>query len=378
LIGVERRGTKARSTQIAADGVPALEVSGARKSFGTVQAVAGIDVSLRAGEFVTLLGPSGCGKSTLLRMIAGIEVPTAGTIAIAGRSVSDPTAKIDVPPERRNIGMVFQSYAVWPHMSVGGNIEYPLKRARLPSEERKRRVADVMATVRLTGLGGRFPGQLSGGQQQRVALARAIVARPALLLLDEPLSNLDAQLRDEMRIELKRLQIDLGLTMLYVTHDQAEALALSDRVLVISDGRLIQEGSPEEVYRSPATIDVARFLGAKNIVHGKITGAGELLIANQKLNNITFPDDSWRPGDDVKLALRPGDLVRAAEDESAVVARIEVVEFLGTSYDHQVSLEDGTAIVVNNADCLGARGEPVRLKPKEPQLLVYGLTSADP
>ena len=272
-------------------GEAALRVAGVERHFGEVAAVAGVDVAVAAGEFVTLLGPSGCGKSTLLRMIAGIETPDAGSIAIGGREVFAADSRLNVAPERRGLGMVFQSYAVWPHMTVEDNVGYPLRRRRMSSEERRAKVAEVLDAVRLFGVAKRYPGQLSGGQQQRVALARAIVHRPSLLLLDEPLSNLDARLRDEMRLELKRLQVDLGLSMLYVTHDQSEALAMSDRILVMSAGRVIQAGTPEEVYRRPETLEVARFLGFKNILEGEIGGPETVHVAGRQVR----PHQQGRP-----------------------------------------------------------------------------------
>ena len=235
-------------------------------------AVADLDLDIKDNQFVTLLGPSGCGKTTTLRMIAGYIVPDAGTIHVNGRLLSAPGSV--VPPDQRGMGMVFQNYAVWPHKTVYENVVFGLKVRRTPSAEAKKKVADALALVNLTGLEQRYPNELSGGQQQRVALARSLVVEPEILLLDEPLSNLDAKLREQMRVELKRLQRRTGITFVYVTHDQAEALALSDHVAVIHGGRLQQYGTPQDVYARPANRVVADFMGLVNLVPGKVVAAG--------------------------------------------------------------------------------------------------------
>jgi ABC-type Fe3+/spermidine/putrescine transport system ATPase subunit len=243
---------------------PALAVRGLRKTFGPVVAVDDVWLEAAPGEFLALLGPSGCGKSTVLRMVAGLVEPDAGQVLLAGQDITR------VPVHRRNLGLVFQSYALFPHMTVFENVAFGLRRRRVPEAELRPRVGRLLDLVRLGPLGGRHPRELSGGQQQRVAVARALVTEPAVLLLDEPLSNLDALLRDEMRVELKRLQERLATTMIFVTHDQAEALALSDRVVVMDRGRVEQVGRPEEVYRRPATPFVARFLGRANFLPGVV------------------------------------------------------------------------------------------------------------
>ena len=231
------------------------------KRFGDVTAVSDFDLTVKDGEFVSLLGPSGCGKTTSLRMIAGFERATEGEIYIGDHCVSSHIKNTFVPPEKRDIGMVFQSYAVWPHMTVTENVAYPLKIQKVPKEERAARVAEMLKLVHLDEYGSRYPHQLSGGQQQRVALARALVMRPGLLLLDEPLSNLDAKLRESMRFEISSIQKELGITVIYVTHDQSEAMTMSDRVVVMSRGVIQQIGTPYEIYRNPANKMVADFIG---------------------------------------------------------------------------------------------------------------------
>ena len=228
------------------------------KYFGKVEVIREFNATLKDGEFVTLLGPSGCGKTTMLRMIAGFERPTSGEIRIDGEPVS--TADTFVPPEERGLGMVFQSYAVWPHMNVYKNVAYPLKLRKLPKEEIRQKVEHVLETVSMKELAERMPDELSGGQQQRVALARALVAEPKVLLLDEPLSNLDAKLRESMRHEIKELQKRLGISIVYVTHDQSEALTMSDQVIVMNEGVIQQMGKPMEIYHEPANAFVENFV----------------------------------------------------------------------------------------------------------------------
>jgi len=238
----------------------AVNVSGLRKHYGDVVALAGVDLAIGAGEFFTLLGPSGSGKTTLLRLIAGFERPDAGRIELGGSDVTR------TPPYARNVNTVFQDYALFPHMTVGQNIEYGLRVRRVPKAERREKVDRALEMVRLPGLGNRKPAQLSGGQRQRVALARAIVNEPQVLLLDEPLGALDFKLRQEMQIELQHVQREVGITFVYVTHDQEEALAMSDRVAVLSNGRLEQIGTPLEVYERPQTDFVAGFIGISNLI----------------------------------------------------------------------------------------------------------------
>lgn len=238
-----------------------------RTKYGVVTAVDHVSFGIDKGELVTLLGPSGCGKTTTLRCIAGLERPDSGDVLIDGRPMF---GQGFVPPSRRNIGMVFQNYAVWPHMTVAANVAYGLKIAKVPRALRMQRVREVLELVGLAGLEERYPAQLSGGQQQRVALARALVRQPKVLLLDEPLSNLDAKLREKMRFEIRRIVKQLGITAVYVTHDQAEAMVLSDRIAVMESGRIVQMGSPTEIYHRPATRFVADFIGTTNILEGRV------------------------------------------------------------------------------------------------------------
>jgi iron(III) transport system ATP-binding protein len=246
--------------------MPDVTLSGLVKRFGALTAVDHIDLTVAEGEMVTLLGPSGCGKTTTLRMVAGLEVADAGSIRIGGATVFDRAAGIDVPSERRNLGMVFQSYAIWPHMTVFENVAYPLRMRRIPMAERRRRVGEVLVLVGLSGREDTPATNLSGGQQQRVALARALVFEPQVLLLDEPLSNLDAKLREHMRFELRVMQSRVGVTALYVTHDQEEALTLSDRIVVMNEGHIEQAGTPREIYEEPASRFVAEFIGKANFI----------------------------------------------------------------------------------------------------------------
>jgi ABC-type Fe3+/spermidine/putrescine transport system ATPase subunit len=241
------------------------------KAYGQTRVVRGLDLEVSAGEFVSLLGPSGCGKTTTLRMIAGLEFPDSGTIRIGDEAVA--SAETRVPPERRGLGMVFQSYAIWPHKSVEANVAYPLILRRTPRAELADKVKEALRWVRLDALAARMPHELSGGQLQRVALARALVAGPRVLLLDEPLSNLDAALREELRAEIAALRTRLGTTMVYVTHDQAEALALSDRIAVMNAGVLEQVDAPERLYHQPRTPFVAGFVGGANLIEGRVEGA---------------------------------------------------------------------------------------------------------
>src|SRR5437868_7336424 len=247
-----------------------LKLRGIEKRYGDVAAVAGLDLELAQGEFVSLLGPSGCGKTTTLRMIAGFIDPTAGSIEMDGQVLS--SASGSLPPEKRGMSMIFQSYAVWPNMTVGQNVAFGLELRRLPRDEVRRRVAEMLDVVQMGHLAKRYPAELSGGQQQRVALARAIVIKPSVLLLDEPLSNLDANLREEMRFEIRRLHDEFKITTVYVTHDQAEAMVTSDRIAVMNQGRIEQVDAPHALYTRPKTRFVAGFVGRTNFLEGTSDG----------------------------------------------------------------------------------------------------------
>jgi len=274
------------------------------KSFGTIRALDGISLLIEPGELFFLLGASGCGKTTLLRCIAGLETPTSGTIHFGGRDVTD------MPPHKREAAMVFQSYALWPHLTVGQNIAFGLEERRVPKPEIKRRVQEALAMVQLPGYGERSIDQMSGGQQQRVSLARALVVKPKCLLLDEPLSNLDAQLRVEMRHEIRRIVKDNGLTGIYVTHDQEEALAMADRMAVLNRGQIGQIGTPEEIYRDPRSAYVANFIGATNLLDGGVIETRERAVrvgtaAGQFTGRLTDPAWTPAPGEAVRLSIRP-------------------------------------------------------------------------
>lgn len=300
------------------------------KRFGDVTAVSDFDLTVKDGEFVSLLGPSGCGKTTSLRMIAGFERATEGEIYIGDHCVSSHIKNTFVPPEKRDIGMVFQSYAVWPHMTVTENVAYPLKIQKVPKEERAARVAEMLKLVHLDEYGSRCPHQLSGGQQQRVALARALVMRPGLLLLDEPLSNLDAKLRESMRFEISSIQKELGITVIYVTHDQSEAMTMSDRVVVMSRGVIQQIGTPYEIYRNPANKMVADFIGLVNFVEGEVQGDRVYISGT----GVSFPNTSGITGS-ATIAVRPENITMSRTSgtiEGTLVHRF----YLGDAVDYRV------------------------------------------
>ena len=260
-----------------------VELKNVVKSFGAVTAVKDVDVTFDEGSFTTLLGPSGCGKTTILRMVAGLEAPTGGDILVAGKRVND------VPIHKRNLGLVFQNYALFPHRTIGQNIAFGLKYRGVSKSDAATKVKRALDIVRLPGVEDRYPTQLSGGQQQRIALARAIVIEPDVLLLDEPLSALDANLREEMRVELKAIQHRIGVTSIFVTHDQSEALAMSDKIIVMSAGKVQQVGAPEEVYNNPANEFVASFLGASNILDVTVAGSDQDSIALSTAHFGTIP-----------------------------------------------------------------------------------------
>ena len=291
-----------------------LELSGVQKRFGDVAAVLDFDLAAERGEFVSFLGPSGCGKTTTLRMIAGFERPSAGTIAIDGADMTNR------PPNQRNVGMVFQSYALFPNMNVAGNIGFGLKIRKRPKADIDRRVAELLDLIHLEGRGDRFPWQLSGGQQQRVALARALAIEPTVLLLDEPLSALDAKIRVALRHEIRQIQRQLGITTVYVTHDQEEALELSDRIVVMSEGRIEQIGTPFEIYNFPATSFVASFVGTLNAIDTKIVdaAAGRLSLAGHEVRTTSTLTGS--AGQAVTVAIRPEMIALSTPDGSNVVA----------------------------------------------------------
>jgi ABC-type Fe3+/spermidine/putrescine transport system ATPase subunit len=307
-----------------------LRIDHVSKSFNGVAALRDVSLDLVQGEFVSFLGPSGCGKTTLLRIIAGLETPDGGEISLDGHVLAGPTAF--VPPEQRHFGMVFQSYALWPHMTVDANLGFPLEIAGVAPAERAHRIAETLESLGLRDLGGRRPAQLSGGQQQRVALGRALVTRPRALLLDEPLSNVDAQVRRDMRFEIRRVQREVGVTAVYVTHDQEEALAMSDRIVVMDHGCIVQVGTPEEVYAQPRTEYVAAFVGS-NVLEGVVTAqrAGKLLRVTVWDLGLELDVSAARVvGDKVKLAVHPTDVCVVPKDTpGAGTATVTGSSYLG-------------------------------------------------
>jgi putative spermidine/putrescine transport system ATP-binding protein len=308
-----------------------LRLEALSRAFGATEALAELTLTIRGREFIALLGPSGSGKSTALNCIAGLLRPTAGSISVDGRRIDG------LAPERRGFAMVFQNYALFPHMSVRGNVAFGLQMRRLPAAEIARRVESALALVRLERYADRYPAQLSGGEQQRVAIARAIATEPPLVLMDEPLSNLDAQLRLEMRTEIRRLHQELGLTTVYVTHDQQEAMSLADRIVILRDGRVQQIGTPEEIYAAPRTSFVASFMGYRNVFSGRIAarGNGRVTVRAYGLE-LTGPADPDLAGDDVVVAVRPEDIHvgagPAADAENRIELTVEVVEYGGREY----------------------------------------------
>jgi ABC-type Fe3+/spermidine/putrescine transport system ATPase subunit len=320
-----------------------LEFRGVSKRFQAVNAVDGVSFAIFSGEIFTLLGPSGCGKTTTLRLAAGLEEPDGGEILINGAPVAASERGLFLPPEKRRLGMVFQSYAIWPHLTVFENVAFPLRVRRQPNDSIRQRVAQVLESVGLAGLSERGATQLSGGQQQRVALARALVYEPALLLLDEPLSNLDAKLREQMRFELRALQRSLRLTILYVTHDQTEAMTLSDRIAVVHRGRLEQMGKPEEVYEKPANSFVADFLGRTIVLDGTLKKSAQghwvELADGTRIAVDSYQLDSLPDGSSVRLSARPEDIqiLPAAEaGRNQLAAVVEQVDYLGDRFEYHV------------------------------------------
>jgi iron(III) transport system ATP-binding protein len=331
-----------------------ITIRGLSKSFGAnadVAAVADVDLKITDNSFVTLLGPSGCGKTTTLRLLAGYLVPDRGTIEVDGRLVSSPDGV--VPPQARGMGMVFQNYAVWPHKTVFENVVFGLKLRKVPRAEARKTVEDTLAMVNLAGLEGRYPSELSGGQQQRVALARSLVVEPEILLLDEPLSNLDAKLRERMRTELKDLQRRTGITFVYVTHDQSEALALSDQIAVMDGGRLQQYGTPFEVYAHPASRMVADFMGLINLVPGVVRSAQDGVRHVEISPGLTLDIaalDGLAPGDGVDVAIRPENIRLAAplRAETSQIATVANHVFLGNISEYYVTLPSGQTLRVQS------------------------------
>ncbi|WP_333672058.1 ABC transporter ATP-binding protein [Elioraea tepidiphila] len=335
-----------------------LTVRGVVRRFGPVTALAGVDLTVAEGELLTILGPSGSGKTTLLKVVAGFEIPDEGTVRLGSEDVTL------APPRQRDVGMVFQNYALFPHLTVAQNVAFPLEMRRMPRPERDRRVAEALALVELAGYEARLPRQLSGGQQQRVALARAIVFNPRLLLLDEPFGALDRKLRESMQLEVRRLQRRLKLTTLFITHDQEEALILSDRVAVMNAGRIEQVGTPGDVYARPATRFVADFVGESNLLEGRASGDAAAEVPG--LGRIALARAAGAAGDRTTLLLRPEALrvgAEAAALPNRAHGRIVETVFLGLSVKLRLRLDGGLELLAR-----------LPLRPSEPLPAAEGET----
>jgi iron(III) transport system ATP-binding protein len=341
-----------------------IQIDRVTKRFGAMVALRALSLDVHEREFVTLLGPSGCGKTTLLRLLAGFMAPDEGAIRVGAATLSTPSAV--TPPEQRGMGMVFQNYAVWPHRTVYQNVAFGLDVRRVPRAETRTRVARILELVNLAGLEERYPSQLSGGQQQRVALARSLVVEPSILLLDEPLSNLDAKLRERMRWELKALQRRTAITFVYVTHDQSEAMALSDRIAVMHQGEVMQVGPPREVYTRPANKTVADFMGLVNLLPGRVVRAAgdDSVVAVGGGTAVGLPlPPGVVTGQAVQVAVRPESVTLAAPGSSDLAGEVADVTFLGNFIDCYVTLADGTRVRVQAAagDAVAA-GQKVGLR----------------
>jgi iron(III) transport system ATP-binding protein len=340
---------------MSADDAGFVMVNHLSKRFGSAPAVNDVSFSVTRGTMVSLLGPSGCGKTTCLRCIAGLETPTAGSITIGGVTVSDVAQGIEVPPDKRSIGMVFQSYAVWPHMSVFKNVAFPLKYRKEGKQGIEERVQNVLALVGLSDFAHRPATNLSGGQQQRVALARALVAEPQLVLFDEPLSNLDAKLRERMRVELLALQQRLQFTAIYVTHDQLEALSLSDQMVIMDKGMICQKGGPVEIFKNPRTPFVADFMGGSNLIQGRVIDQRDSSYVSVEIKGIDAElicrthDAQVTRGTPVMVSFRPdstdiepkdteGPMDRTRKDLNRLPARVKAALFLGQHYEYSVEV----------------------------------------
>lgn len=334
-----------------------VTITGVTKSFGNVTVLQEFNQKFEDGEFITLLGPSGCGKTTMLRLIAGFEKPSSGEIYIGDKLVS--SEKEFLPPEKRGIGMVFQSYAVWPHMNVFDNIAYPLKIQKISKNEIEERVNQVLKIVHLEQYKDRFPSELSGGQQQRVALGRALVAQPEILLLDEPLSNLDAKLREEMRYEIKEITKKLKITVIYVTHDQIEAMTMSDRIVLINKGEVQQVAPPQEIYSKPKNMFVANFVGKVDFITGKVEES-KILLDNS--NNQTLPNTSSFKGK-VVVAIRPENVILS--DDGEITGKVYSKFYLGDCNDLRVEIGNGNILrIIARASTYNTlnEGDEVKIK----------------
>ena len=334
------------------------------RDFGTMNALKDVTLTIQQGEFIALLGPSGCGKSTTLNCLAGLLPATGGGIWLDDRRIDT------LPPEQRGFGMVFQNYALFPHMSVRKNIGFGLLMRGTSKAETARRVADAVALVRLQGQEDKLPGQLSGGQQQRVAIARAVVVEPPLVLMDEPLSNLDAKLRLEMRAEIRRIHTSLGGTTIYVTHDQEEALSLADRIVLLRDGAVRQVGTPDDLYTRPEHLDVAEFMGFRNRIAGRVVARDGIRVSLAVENAVVEAtlQDGLMPGDAGTLAVRPEDL--EAVGDGPLSATVTSSEFRGRDHTGFARMSDGTELVFHSTRA-APPGSTVRLRPDPARTLVF-------
>ena len=348
--------------------MPGVVIKTLTKRYGDVAAVESLSLDVKPGELVSLLGPSGCGKTTTLRLVAGFLQPEIGEIWVGERCLSSPTSV--VPPERRRMAMIFQSYALWPHMTVAQNVAYGLRfKAGVSKVDRDRRVVEMLRIVQLAGFESRYPGELSGGQQQRVAVARALVVEPEILLLDEPLSNLDANLREEMRFEIRRLHESFGITTLYVTHDQAEAMVISDRVAVLHRGRVVQVGTAEDLFRRPRTRFVAEFIGRTNLLDAVAAEPG---IAVRDTLRLRLASEGVASGTPVVVSIRPHEIELVAGERSApaganvLAGTVQRTSYLGDAVDYQI-LVNGSDVVLRVT-----APPPVRFGPGAPVTLAIG------
>jgi spermidine/putrescine ABC transporter ATP-binding subunit len=322
-----------------------IEARDLSKRFGANLVVERASFTIAEGELFTLLGPSGCGKTTLLRLIAGFYAPDEGEVRFDGRVVNR------VAPHERGIGMVFQNYALWPHMTVFENAAYGLKLRKVPKAEIAQRIRAVLGKVKLAGLEERYPGQLSGGQQQRVALARALVLNPKILLLDEPLSNLDAKIRVQVRAEIRKLQKELGITTVYVTHDQEEALTLSDRIAVFNQGRVFQVGPPKELYERPANRFVADFIGINNLIEGTVQSVDGALVVETALGRLrALPDARFKAGERCVLSVRPEDASLAGKNDNLLEGKVAFAAYLGNTLRYDVDVGQGVVLKADVRD----------------------------
>jgi iron(III) transport system ATP-binding protein len=368
-----------------------IDVAGLSKSFGDVRVVRNIDLRVDDGKMLVLLGPSGCGKTTTMRCIAGLDVPEAGRISIGGKVVYDAAAGINVSADKRNVGMVFQSYAIWPHMTVYQNVAFSLEITRTPRAETKERVEAMLELVGLGGLGARGASQLSGGQMQRVALARSLVTNPSVLLLDEPLSNLDARLRDYLRVQLREIQTSLKITALYVTHDQHEALSLADEIVVLDAGAILQRGAPMAMYYSPESSAVAQFLGYSNIFPGSIhagDAAGCEVVLHDGDVRVFGKNGNTGGRDSVAVCVRPNDIVLSAASVDAAAhalppntypAEVIYASFEGTQVHYRARTDAGTTWDIVSADVQGAlpTGTRALVRIAEDRVLILPHSSAE-